>query len=350
MCHYLQRTSGQTRLLLNIARGLKQMGQDVSVCTLAAEEPFVEELARQDVSLFSASRRMDSVLNQVRTMKSSPALARELSKVARRAQGSDWYVILADEALGVVDYLQDSNVAYLSNGDLDLMYLNPAFYETQGLVKRWLARGFVSRIHKRREWARKCNVLLANSQFTKQMMAFIYTLPFNGVVHLPVDIDLFRPLPQTERSDYAVAAVRNVREQNLDILKTLASKINLRVVGGGMIPRAENLGIVSDEKLVEVLSGARVLAFPPSAEFFGYPVLESMSCGTPAVAFDNGGPTELIDNEKNGWLVSTRTKFLRAVESATAESYPSAVREEARRKAIKFSIPEMTARLLTYLR
>ncbi len=116
-----------------------------------------------------------------------------------------------------------------------------------------------------------------------------------------------------------------------------------------MIPRAENLGIVSDEKLVEVLSGARVLAFPPSAELFGYPVLESMSCGTPAVAFDNGGPTELIDHEKNGWLVSTRAEFLSAVEAATIDHYSSTIREEARRKAMKFSIAEMTAKLMSYL-
>ena len=350
LCYQLSQTSGQSRFLFNIGRGLKQMGQEVSVCALAAERLYVEELARQGISLFCASRRMDSVVNQLRTIMGSPVLSRKLSKVVRRTQGSDWYVILADETLGIVDYLHESKIAYLSQGDLDLMFLNPAFYETEGLIKRWLAWGFVSRIRKHREWARKCNILLGNSQFTKQTMAFTYTLPFHGVVYPPVDVDLFRPLPQTDVSEYAVALVRNAAEQNLDLLRALASKISLKVIGGGTLPRAENMGIVSDEKLVEVLSGARVLAFPPPAELFGYPILESMSCGTPAVAFDSGGPTELIDHEKNGWLVSTRTEFLSAVEAATIEYYPSSVREEARRKAIKFSIPEMTARLLTHLR
>ncbi len=349
ICYQLSRTSGQSRFLFNIARGLKQSGQEVSVCALAAEGLYVEELARQGISLFCASRRMDSVGNQLRTIMGSPVLSRILSKVVRRAQGSDWYVILADEALGVVDYLHESKIAYLSNGDLNLMFLNPAFYETEGLIKRWLARGFVSRIRKHREWARKCNILLGNSQFTKQTMAFTYTLPFHGVVYPPVDTDMFRPLPQTDVGEYAIALVRNAGEQNLGLLKTLASKINLKVIGGGTLPRAENMGIVSDAKLVQVLSGARVLAFPPSAELFGYPVLESMSCGSPAVAFDNGGPTELIDHEKNGWLVSTRAEFLSAVEAAAIDYYPSAIREEARGKALKFSIPEMTAKLMSYL-
>jgi glycosyltransferase involved in cell wall biosynthesis len=322
---------------------------DVQVCALGADDNYRRGLASLGVSLYSDSTRLDSVLNQIRTIRSSAALSKKLAVVARRAETSDWYVILADEALGVVNYLRNSKVGYLSCGDLDLVFLNPAFYETQGLTKRWLARGLVTRIGKHREWARKCDILLALSAFAKQLMTLVYGVPFIGVVYPPVDTEFFRRMPQNDDAAYAAAVVRNVREQNLGVLKALASRVHLKVLGGGTIPGAETLGVVSDKKFVEVLSGARVLAFSSPAELFGYPVLESMSCGTPSVAFANGGPAELVDHGKNGWLVSTNREFVDTAEKATIDGYAPSFREEARTKALKFSIPEMTAKLISYL-
>jgi glycosyltransferase involved in cell wall biosynthesis len=39
-------------------------------------------------------------------------------------------------------------------------------------------------------------------------------------------------------------------------------------------------------------------------EPFGLSVIESMACGTPVIAFDRGSMPELIENGKNGFLVS----------------------------------------------
>lgn len=46
-----------------------------------------------------------------------------------------------------------------------------------------------------------------------------------------------------------------------------------------------------------------VTIFPSLAENFPLMLLESMACGTPAVAFSTGGIPEAIDHDMNGWLV-----------------------------------------------
>ena len=48
-----------------------------------------------------------------------------------------------------------------------------------------------------------------------------------------------------------------------------------------------------------------VVIFPSLAENFPLMLLESMACGTPAVAFSTGGIPEAIDHDMNGWLVPT---------------------------------------------
>jgi glycosyltransferase involved in cell wall biosynthesis len=66
-----------------------------------------------------------------------------------------------------------------------------------------------------------------------------------------------------------------------------------------------NFGFVNDNNYLSYLySAADVFVFPSIYEAFGKTVVESMSCGTPVVAFDNSGPSELIEHKKNGYLAS----------------------------------------------
>ena len=63
------------------------------------------------------------------------------------------------------------------------------------------------------------------------------------------------------------------------------------------------LGWQSDETtLAHLYSAADVFVLPSLQESLGYTVMEAMACGTPCVAFNQGGVPDLIDQRQNGYL------------------------------------------------
>ncbi len=63
------------------------------------------------------------------------------------------------------------------------------------------------------------------------------------------------------------------------------------------------LGHIDDDaQLARLYAGADVMVAPSLQEAFGKTVVESMSCGTPVVAFANGGPQDIVSHRENGYL------------------------------------------------
>lgn len=60
----------------------------------------------------------------------------------------------------------------------------------------------------------------------------------------------------------------------------------------GIEDRLVDLGVVPDEEVVPLLTGASALAMPSFLEGFGLPVLEAQAVGTPVVCSDRGGLPE----------------------------------------------------------
>ena len=63
------------------------------------------------------------------------------------------------------------------------------------------------------------------------------------------------------------------------------------------------VGYLKDDYSINlVYNAADVFVAPSVAETFGLVVLESLNCGTPVVAFDVGGITDLIKHKENGYI------------------------------------------------
>ena len=60
----------------------------------------------------------------------------------------------------------------------------------------------------------------------------------------------------------------------------------------------------ADVKLAQLYSAADVFVMPSIQESLGYTVMEAMACGTPCVAFNQGGVPDLIDHRQNGYLAA----------------------------------------------
>jgi glycosyltransferase involved in cell wall biosynthesis len=67
--------------------------------------------------------------------------------------------------------------------------------------------------------------------------------------------------------------------------------------------RTHYLGLQHDDaRLALLYAAADVFVLPSIQENLPYTVMEAMACGTPCVAFDQGGVPDLIDHKQNGFL------------------------------------------------
>lgn len=64
-----------------------------------------------------------------------------------------------------------------------------------------------------------------------------------------------------------------------------------------------HVGFLNDNRrLSELYSSADVAVMPSIQEAFGKTLMEAMACGTPVVAFEGGGPDDIVDHRVDGYL------------------------------------------------
>ena len=66
--------------------------------------------------------------------------------------------------------------------------------------------------------------------------------------------------------------------------------------------KVHNLGTLHDEQLIAAYRAASVMVVPSLSENLSNIIMESLSCGTPVVAFNIGGNSDMIDHKQNGYL------------------------------------------------
>jgi glycosyltransferase involved in cell wall biosynthesis len=173
------------------------------------------------------------------------------------------------------------------------------------------------------ENARAFDRILVNSYFSRESVSRAYGIDAH-VCYLGVDSDLF--VAQRKPRDDVVIGLGSI---------TPVKNVALVVQALGCIPppRPQLLWIgnvaepeyadavtklaaalevpfelrvrVSDDELVDLLNRARVMAYAPRLEPFGFAPLEANACGLPVVAVAEGGLRETIVDGVNGVLVES---------------------------------------------
>ena len=68
-----------------------------------------------------------------------------------------------------------------------------------------------------------------------------------------------------------------------------------------------SMGYIRDDKKMALLYNAANITIVPSlSENLSNTIMESLSCGTPVVAFQIGGNSDMVDHKQNGYLAEER--------------------------------------------
>ncbi|HQT59647.1 MULTISPECIES: glycosyltransferase [unclassified Acidiphilium] len=256
-------------------------------------------------------------------------------------------------AKGVLTGPKQVHVCYMHSPiryawDLQSQYLRESGL-TQGvksLYVRWL-------LHRIRIWdamaANGVDCFLANSSYIARRIQKTYRRDAE-VVPPPVAVERFVP-GDGPRSGYLVAS-RFVPYKRIELIAEAFRELPdcpLTIVGAGtnepQVRRAAagapNITLrppVSHAELVSLMQSAKAMVFA-AEEDFGITMVEAQACGTPVIAFAEGGARDIFPQHSaapTGVLFGTQTKdaivsAVRRFESHGAAMLPAVCRENALR-------------------
>ena len=178
---------------------------------------------------------------------------------------------------------------------------------------------------------------LANSQYVAGRIRRYYNRR-STVVYPPVDTDFYRPDPSRPAGPGAlvVSALVPYKRLELAIEACRIARVPLSIVGQGPEEarlrqlagsEVEWLGWRADEEIRDLYRQAAVVLLP-GTEDFGIVPVEAQACGTPVVAYAEGGACETIIPGVTGALVS----------EAAPEAFAEAIRQVIDRPADRAEI------------
>jgi glycosyltransferase involved in cell wall biosynthesis len=161
---------------------------------------------------------------------------------------------------------------------------------------------------------------------TKKMR--IFNKGIDSAIFYPHDIkggeiDKVNEIPEGVNLLYAG---RVSKDKNIDFLLDVYRELikyhddlNLIVAGEGPyletmrqkakdLERVKFLGLVEHKRLPVIYSSTHVLVFPSVTDTFGVAVLESQSCGLPALVSDKGGPKDIVIDGETGYVIPADDK------------------------------------------
>ena len=218
--------------------------------------------------------------------------------------------------------LTNSNQLHISYCHTPIRYAWDLYHQylaESNLIKGLKATLAKSILHYLRMWdssaANRVDYFIANSNYIAKRIKKIYRRD-STVIYPPVDTNKF-PLCST-KDNYYLTASRFVPYKRIDLIVEAFSQLkdkHLVVIGEGpdelkikakASHNIEFIGFQTDAKLKEYMQKAKAFIFA-AEEDFGIMNVESLSCGTPVIAYNKGGSAETVLDEQTGILFNEQS-------------------------------------------
>lgn len=182
-----------------------------------------------------------------------------------------------------------------------------------------------------------------------------YTSAANRVESTPFILGLgsIYPRKNIEALVEAFSAVAHRIPHRLAIAGNVSGGINdtVQQLPENIRSRIEFLGLVSDERLVELYSTADFMVFPSKYEGFGLPALEAMYCGCPLICANNGALPEVTGGAAKLVDIENLNQMAEAIlELTNCPKRRSHLSQLGRARADLFTITKPALKLLNVIR
>ncbi len=172
-----------------------------------------------------------------------------------------------------------------------------------------------------RKWdfktAQKTNFIIANSHYIAGKIKDYYGREAQ-LLYPPVDLKVFYKESEIKKENYYLAAGRLMSYKRFDLIVQTFNKLNLSliIVGDGpelkslkkmaTSPKIQFRSFVTEDKLRGLYNKAQALIFP-QIEDFGLVAAEAQACGTPVIAYSQGGAKEIVEDGVTGVFFHLQT-------------------------------------------
>lgn len=198
-------------------------------------------------------------------------------------------------------------------------------------------------------WHRAVDLFIVPTDFARAKFV-AGGIPGDKILVKPHFVD--GPSGSAETREYALSVGRLSMEKGIDTLldawAQVGDRLPLKIVGDGPLsprvvaatrttPSIEYLGWQPHERVMDLMSRARLLIFPSVCyETFGLTIAEAFSAGLPVISSDIGSMASLITHRETGLLFRAGDASALAATVAWALANPEAVGEIGRRARTRY--------------
>jgi glycosyltransferase involved in cell wall biosynthesis len=203
--------------------------------------------------------------------------------------------------------------------------LHPSLRSVRGFANNHvLLSGIRSQALTERDQARRFDRILVNSLYSRESVLRTYGVDAR-VCRLGIDTDLYRPSGAVKEGffigvgtlyygkgvDRAIRAIAALPRHQRAALVWVANGTNeadlreFHALAGSLGVSFSTREKIADREVIDLLSRARAMIYPPRLEPFGLAPLEANACGTTVIGIAEGGVRESICDGHNGYLVES---------------------------------------------
>ncbi len=322
---YFLYKGGGERLVISLAKGLN--------CPIVTAFTAKDAFNPRDHNIETIDLFKETIFSHIPGFRYLQVQLAFLFKTRKILKNYDVIIHSADTLTALLRAKDKINIAYLHTPPRHLYDRYEDTVKSYGLIKKLIFIPFAAfNRWKFSTLSKRFNLILTNSKNVQERIkkylhlssTVVYppcdTLPFKNLGYGDYFFSWARLYP-IKRVDKIVEAFQKMPDKKL-VVASGGSELEKIKTMAKNYPNIQVVGWINDDKLLELLGQCLASIYIPIREDFGMSPVESMTAGKPVIGVAEGGMLEVIEDDKNGILLSpdfTTQDIVTAVQKMTLE-------------------------------